>query len=115
MGLEVAVTFLINFGGSALSFSGKATPGNQIVRLIGIEATQALYDRFEGVSIYRIPVAKKFLARYFRSCNLSNSEIARILRVTDTSVRSYLMSDEQLRERTGKIKDDLQRFARSKG
>ncbi|RRY11501.1 hypothetical protein [Brucella anthropi] len=110
VGFECAATFLLNFGGSAVQFSRKASANNQIAQLIGQEANQALCDRFDGMGYWRVPIGNKFLARYLRSCGHNGSKIARLLRVTDASVRTYLMRDEQLRDKSVQRKEQSYLF-----
>ena len=59
----------------------------------------------------RIPFARPFLARYLRSKGANNQEIARKLRVSDVTVRSYINKVKQpltIEERAARLRQQLE-------
>ncbi|TCP88934.1 hypothetical protein C8J31_102103 [Rhizobium sp. PP-CC-2G-626] len=91
LGKDLAIEFLLSFGGSAVFFSERPKD-SEMCQLIGIDATTALAHRI-GLGPYRIPLAKQWIARQLRAEGLSKSKIARRLRVSDVTVRNYLHED----------------------
>lgn len=88
LGDDLAVEFLLEFGGAELSLSSRPRDG-RLVQLIGKEKAVALAQQ-AGHLPRRIPLAKPWVANKLRDRGLSVAEIARKMHVSDVSVRSYL-------------------------
>ena len=88
-GFDMAITFLLQFGGAQL-YVGKNPRGrSQFEALVGAERAKALAALGHRLQP-RVPLAKRWLATCLAVRGQSTAEIARTLRVTDTSVRSWL-------------------------
>ena len=88
-GFDMAIAFLLQFGGAEL-YVGKNPRGrSQFEALVGAERAKALAALGHRLQP-RVPLAKHWLAACLAVRGLSNAEIARTLRVSDTSVRGYL-------------------------
>lgn len=88
LGEDVAVDFLLAFGGAELSVRDNPRQG-QLVKLIGKAAAADLAMAAAHLP-RRIPLAKPWLAQRLHEKGLSVAEIARTLHVSDVSVRAYL-------------------------
>ncbi|MFV0408567.1 MAG: helix-turn-helix domain-containing protein [Paracoccus sp. (in: a-proteobacteria)] len=97
LGIDGAVRFLLAFGGAELIISKKPYETNELVRMFGREAVEALANLTTVPR--RIPLAKPWLAVYFHSQGLSVAQIARKLRIADIAVRNYLRRNAENRER----------------
>ncbi|MFN3721883.1 MAG: helix-turn-helix domain-containing protein [Paracoccaceae bacterium] len=89
MGAELAVTFLLAFGGAELAIPDAPTGRTAHELLIGPDAAArlcAVKDRLQR----RVPLAKAWLAAMLAWQGHSTAHIARTLRVSDTSVRRLL-------------------------
>ena len=90
LGLDVAVEFLLAFGGTEVYLSTKPQERSQVAELVGAEAAIRLAQRI-GSGPCRVQTAKPFLAAYFRYKKGYNVvKIARQLHVTDVTVRNWL-------------------------
>ena len=105
-GLDGAIRFLLAFGGAQLDVLRNPRDSNQLVQMFGREAVAEL----AGLPTLprRIPLAKPWLAAHFHAHGLSIAQIARKLRISDTSVRTYLRRDAENRER---LRADAERRA----
>lgn len=89
LGTDLAVSFLLEFGGAYHDFACKPRETSRLVALVGQENAVAL-----AAGAYRlprrIPLAKPWIAQVLRSKGLSVNEIARKLHASDNSVRGWL-------------------------
>ncbi|MCW1934102.1 helix-turn-helix domain-containing protein [Pararhodobacter zhoushanensis] len=92
LGYEGAVAFILEFGGAEiyLPLTRAAAARSPVAQRIGTDAVMALGEA--GLS-KRVPTAKPWLARVFRSDDLRVPEIARKLHVTDVTVRKWLKDE----------------------
>lgn len=88
LGVELAVEFLLGFGGARLNLPKNPSGGSKAEAMIGKAHMIALYER-AGELGPRIPTAKPWIAAVMKSKGLSTSEIARRLHVTDATVRNW--------------------------
>ncbi len=88
LGPDMAVTFLLAFGGAELPIAAVPTERAEYVRLIGHDKAQALAAVAHRLPP-RVPLAKKWLAEMLHWRGYSSAHIARTLRVTDVSVRRW--------------------------
>jgi len=63
----------------------KVAPGSTLASEIGVDHTARLSKMFSGGYI-RVPVAREFRARHYRTLGESNATIARRLGLTETGV-----------------------------
>lgn len=97
LGVEDAIRFLLAYGGAELCISKNPRDTNELVQMFGREAVEALANL--TTLPRRIPLAKPWLAAWFHAQGLSVAQIARKLRVSDISVRTYLRRDAENRTR----------------
>ena len=99
LGIDLAVRFLLAFGGSELTFPADPKGRGAAEAMIGAEAVRIL----SGMDTVprRIPLAKPWLAAWLRSRGESAPAIARTLRASDVSVRRWLRAEDRRAERFG--------------
>jgi len=100
MGHELAIAFLLRFGGSEPTLPKSPCGRSEAERLVGPEALAALARRAHLLP-RRVPLANRWLAACLFAQGHSTSEIARRLRASDVSVRRWLRTAED-RAREGK-------------
>ena len=88
-GIELAITFLLQFGGAELYVAKDPRGRSQLEALVGPERAKALGANDHRLQ-RRVPLAKPWLAACFATLGMGTAEIARTLRVSDTSVRKWL-------------------------
>ncbi len=89
LGADLAVEFLLTFGGAELTLSKDPKGKGRLERLVGYERAKALADLDHQLQ-RRVPIGNPWIATYLAWKGHSVAEIARRLRVTDVTVRSYL-------------------------
>lgn len=90
LGLDIAVEFLLAFGGTEVYLSTRPHERSQVADRFGADAAIRLAQRI-GSGPCRVHTAKPFLAAYFRYKKSYNVvQIARVLHVTDVTVRNWL-------------------------
>lgn len=109
LGLHDTAEFLLLFSGKYLHISKSVQDRNKIAQLYGKERTLKLYESLTAAgygqsSVYKVPTAKKFLARYLRSKGATTEDICLRLMAADVSVRNWLRSDEDRRSASEKQK-----------
>lgn len=105
LGPEKTIELLLKMGGANLYFSEHPRDDGRAVAIIGTEGMKALNKRMR-LREMRVPLANRWIALYLRQvCDLSIQEIARRLRTSDVTVRSYL---KEKRRSTALSKDQLQ-------
>jgi len=102
LGTEVAMLFILTFGGSAIYIPVKVAESNEVTALIGAEGTKALAairDRLPA----RVPLAKSWLVQCLLAEGKTVNEIARTIRASDTAVRTMMRKwdarEAELRQR----------------
>jgi hypothetical protein len=88
-GHDLAVDFLLEFGGAPLQLSRKPGTKSQLVQLVGRDAAKALTDLL-GAGRIDVPSAKPWLSHALKSNDLSTYEIARTLHTSAVTVRKWL-------------------------
>lgn len=91
LGPDLAVQFLLTYGGAELTLSGRPGGRSGHERMLGHDAAKRLAEHAGAVR--RIPLAKRWLAKMLHWQSMSNAAIARRLRITDLTVRRYLKDD----------------------
>jgi hypothetical protein len=90
LGAELTVQFLLQFGGAELYLSADPKGRSAVEALIGPDKVKALADSRSRAMQKRIPLAKPWLAAMLHWQGHSTAHIARTLRTTDVTVRSWL-------------------------
>lgn len=98
LGADMAITFLLTFGGAELYLAQEPKGVSQVETVIGADRTRALQAAL-GSYPRRIPLAKAWLARCLAVRGETASSIARTLRTTDVTVRRMLAAVEPDRKR----------------
>ena len=88
LGAELAVTFLLAYGGAELNLSNDPKGRSAYEALLGYDGAKALsvQPRLQK----RVPLAKRWLAAMLHWQGNSTAAIARQLRASDVSVRRWL-------------------------
>lgn len=89
LGPELALTFLLHFGGADLYIPENPAQGSELVSVVGMEGAKRLHTVKDRLQL-RVPVANRWVARMMDWQGHSRAAIARRLRVTTTSVRAWL-------------------------
>ena len=89
LGYDLAIAFLMQFGGAELYIAKDPKGRGQLEALVGADRAKAL-GAIDHRLQRRVPLAKPWLAQCLAVRGLSANAIARTLRVTDVSVRSWL-------------------------
>jgi hypothetical protein len=91
LGVDDTIRFIEEFGGVEIYIARNPTARSRIVKLLGREKAEALAQLAEGGEWpARIPLVKPWVAAVLKAKGLPVSDIARILRTTDVTVRKYL-------------------------
>lgn len=91
LGPELAVQFLLKFGGAGFYLGRKSRDGNIVAELVGSDAVARMAEHPQiGPYVARVPIAGRWLALMLHWQGHSINEIARMLRSTDVTVRRYL-------------------------
>lgn len=90
LGTELAVEFLLQFGGAALYIADKPTERSALVKALGKDAAVALSQvhREQGLP-EQVPTGKKWIAQVLFAQGCSIAQIARRIHMTEATVRSY--------------------------
>lgn len=89
LGFDLAVTFLLRFGGAELYIRRTSDSTSELASVIGTAGVAALArcaDRLPR----RVPLAKPWLAAVLAGQGQSVAQIARTLRASDVSVKKWL-------------------------
>lgn len=90
LGLDLAVTLLLEFGGAPLYLpDSRARSDSRIVQTIGKDNAMAL-GRKLGRGLVKVPLAKPFIAAYYLHQGMAVVEIARQLRADLRTVQRWL-------------------------
>ena len=88
LGAELAVQFILQFGGAQLYLPDDPKGGGEVEKLVGYDKAKELAARPSLPR--RIPLAKRWLAEMLDWKGYSKAAIARTLRVSDGTVSRYL-------------------------
>lgn len=84
-------------GGVRLYVPLRPGRGSPVVRAVGLAAAQRLAQGFGGQQL-KVPLARAWLVRVFAAENLSQSQIARRLRITESTVWRLLRDAREARQ-----------------
>ena len=91
LGAELAVQFLLRFGGAELYIPANPGAASSLCALVGAEATARMANHHRiGQHVRRVPLARRWLALMLHWQGHSIAQIARTLRATDVTVRNYI-------------------------
>ena len=88
-GFDLAIAFLLQFGGAELYVAKDPKGRSQLEALVGPDRAKALGAITHRLQP-RVPIANRWLAACLAARGLSKAEIARTLRVSNNSVRAWL-------------------------
>ena len=94
LGSELAIGFLLRFGGATVYLPKTPAGQSEVERYIGRENLRRLSER-HGDLYLRVPLGNVWLAAALDAQGKSQSEIARTLRATDVTVRRWLKKHEE--------------------
>lgn len=89
LGQDLAVQFILAFGGAEIYIPRDPQNRSRVAAVIGQEMTARLAQRADQLP-RRVPTAKPWLAAVMRAQGMPVAEIARRLHVTDVTVRAML-------------------------
>ncbi|KPQ07729.1 MAG: Sigma-70, region 4 [Rhodobacteraceae bacterium HLUCCA12] len=89
LGAELAVTFLLHYGGAELYIRARPNERTEYAELIGLDGARALAKHADKMQ-RRVPLAKRWLTEMLDWQGYTVPEIARKLRVSDVAVRKTL-------------------------
>jgi hypothetical protein len=93
LGVDLAVDFLLTFGGAELYWA-KNPRQSRLTELVGVEKAAALAVAAEAARLHpRIPLAHKWVAQVMYANHLPIAEISRRLHKSDTAVRKYISAE----------------------
>lgn len=92
LGEELAIQFLLTFGGGELYIKWETEAKAELVELVGEVAAKKLADAQTRLP-RRVPIAKAYISRVLFAQGLTIAQVARKVRVTDSAVRKYLDPD----------------------
>lgn len=99
LGADLAVKFLLQFGGAEIAFSADPKGRGTVEALVGYDCAKALAAHDQLGLRHRVPLAKRWLAAMLHWQGQSTAGIARTLRVSDVSVRRWLSEGKKGRGR----------------
>lgn len=89
LGPDLALTFLLHFGGADLYIPANPTGRSELVDVVGLEGARALATLRDRLQ-YRVPTAKPWISQMLHEKGLSKAEIARRLHATVPTVTRWL-------------------------
>jgi hypothetical protein len=98
LGVDLAVEFLLAFGGAELYLARNPSASGKLAGVIGQDKATELAAAADRMRLpKRVPTGKEWIARVLSWKGLPVAEIARILHMSDNAVRGYLKPDRQPR------------------
>jgi hypothetical protein len=88
LGHELAADFLLNYGGGEIYLSDTVTSRSSLLKSLSYEQIGYLLVEL-GIGMHRVPLAPRWVARVLVKKGLPVAQIARKLRKTENTVRSY--------------------------
>lgn len=93
LGIEGAIAFFLEFGGSEIYLSANPGAKSAVVRAIGRHKAVALYRQSDRLS-RRVPLMKKWIAQVWFAKGLPKARIARKLHMSEKAVWQWLREAE---------------------
>ena len=91
LGENLAIRFLLNFGGAELYIAAQPTEAGRLAAVIGTEGARAIAGISDRLP-RRVPLAKPWIAKVLHTRGTPTAEIARTLLTSDVTVRRWLRS-----------------------
>lgn len=101
LGVDLAVKFLLAFGGADLYIPAVPNGRSRLVEVIGREAAERLAAIAHTLP-KRVPTAKPWIAQVLASRGLPKADIARTLHSSDVAVRRWLSGHHSHRDEDGR-------------
>lgn len=101
LGVDLAVEFLLSFGGAEIYLAVSPKSRSRVAQMVGHDNAEALAAKSDRMQ-RRVPLANQWIAKVLKSRGLSNADIARRMRTTDVTVRSWLKQPDA----AGHIRED---------
>lgn len=93
LGVDGAVKFLCEFGGSEVYIARTPTGRSEMARAIGVDNVSKLAGSL-GAGYYKVPIAKRWVAQVLFARGESLNTIARIVRADVATVRRWRLADD---------------------
>lgn len=93
LGQDMAVTFLLEFGGAEIYLATSPKSRSRVAKLVGWDKAVALAQLSERLQ-RRVPLANKWIAASLKARGLSVADIARRMRASDVAVRKWISEHE---------------------
>ena len=90
LGAELAVRFLLAYGGGELYLASGPKGRSAVEALVGPEAVARMADHYQLGQRVRVPLARQGLARMLHWQDNSTAEAARTIRASDVSLRAWI-------------------------
>ncbi len=90
LGHELAVRFLLDYGGAELYLASGPKGRSAVEALVGPEAVARMADHYQLGQRVRVPLARQWLARMLHWQDNSTAEAARTIRASDVSLRARI-------------------------
>lgn len=90
LGWELAIRFLLSFGGAKLYMPEVARGRSEAEAMLGKERLDALSERLGAKLTIRVPTGNPWIIATLRARGMAVNEIARKVRVTDVTVYKWL-------------------------
>lgn len=103
LGMEGYVQLCQELGGLRIYVPYTLKDDSELVEVLGRELAEKFSRRFAPATI-RVPLAKLARARHFRALGLSDPQIARKLKISESGVKSLFKNEEGLPDRPGRNK-----------
>jgi hypothetical protein len=101
LGPDLAIDFLLRFGGARLYVPSQPGGRSAAEKMIGAERLRLLSLRLGERLTHRVPIGNRWIVAALAARGASVGDIARTVRVTDVSVIKWLRLSAE-RERQGK-------------
>lgn len=103
LGMEGFVRLCQELGGLRIYVPYTLKDDSELVDVLGRELAEKFARRFAPATI-RVPLAKRDRALHFRAQGLSDPQIARKLKITESGVKSLFKREQDLPDRPGRDK-----------
>ena len=90
LGAELAITFILTFGGSQIYLAADPGGRSAVERLVGHDRAKAHGEDHRLQMVHTVPLARKWLVLMLAWQGQSHAQIARSVRVATSTVRRYV-------------------------
>lgn len=103
LGMDGFVQLCQELGGLRIYVPYRLKDDSELVQVLGRELAEKFVRKFAPATI-RVPLAKRVRALHFRAQGLSDPQIARKMKITESGVKSLFKCEWDLPERPGRDK-----------